>query len=312
MKIDIIIPNYNGSHLIRKNIGNVLSAIKSYSSEIIIVDDGSNKEDRESLKIFVKELNEKKKPVRLILHKVNKGFSSAVNTGVKNSKSDLVVLLNSDVSPTNDFIKSPIGKFIKFRDLFSVGCLDISHEGKKLVKRGSGYAKWKRGMVQHGEGNISYEKTFWTSGGSSFFRREIYMKLNGMDEIYNPFYWEDIDLSYRAQKSGYKVIFDRNSKVHHLHEEGAIRTNFKKKRITTIAYRNQFIFIWKNITDINLFLSHIFFLPLNIALAMKGGDMELLKGFFLATLKLPAIISKRFSQKKYYKLSDSEIFNNFL
>ena len=40
MKIDIIIPNYNGSHLVKKNLPAVLRAIKNHHSKIIIVDDG--------------------------------------------------------------------------------------------------------------------------------------------------------------------------------------------------------------------------------------------------------------------------------
>ncbi|PJE58197.1 MAG: glycosyltransferase family 2 protein, partial [Candidatus Portnoybacteria bacterium CG10_big_fil_rev_8_21_14_0_10_36_7] len=47
--------------------------------------------------------------------------------------------------------------------------------------------------------------------------------LNGFDELYSPFYWEDIDLSYRAWKTGYTVLFDPQVLVEH-HHETTIRT----------------------------------------------------------------------------------------
>ena len=56
-------------------------------------------------------------------------------------------------------------------------------------------------------------------------------KLGGFDGLYDPFYWEDIDLSYRAQKSGYKVIFEPKSIVTHEHEKGTVKEMFEIKRM---------------------------------------------------------------------------------
>lgn len=311
MKIDIIIPNYNGSNLLKKNLPKVFAATKNYDSRIIVVDDGSKEEDRKNLRVVISDFKKNNKNIELIEHKSNKGFSSAVNTGVKNSSADVVVLMNSDVIPNEDFMKDPVERIRNDEMLFGVGCLDESIEERKIVLRGAGKARWEKGLLHHSEGDINFEETFWISGGSSFFVRSVYQKLGGMDEIYNPFYWEDIDLSYRAQKAGYKIIFDKKSIVKHLHEEGAIKTNFKKKKVITIAYRNQFIFIWKNITDFNLIFNHLVFLPTNFLGALKREDMEFIKGFFLAVAKLPVIIGKRNSQKKYYQKKDREILDLF-
>ena len=261
--------------------------------------------------MWCREYINKREPVKLVEHIMNKGFSSAVNTGVKNSDADIVVLLNTDVVPRANFLDSPSEKLSEDKLIFGIGCMDESIENGKKVLRGIGKARWEKGMLLHGEGEINTEKTFWVSGGSSFIRRDLYLKFGGMDEIYNPFYWEDIDLSYIAQKAGFKVVFDKNSVVEHLHDEGAIKSNYKKNRITTIAYRNQFIFIWKNISDSNLLMNHLLLLPINIFNALRRGDGEFIKGFLAALVKLPTIYNRRNFQKRFYKVTDSEILNSF-
>jgi GT2 family glycosyltransferase len=268
--------------------------------------------DREILNEVIERNKKVGMRVRLLQHKVNKGFSSTVNTGVDASNAEFVVLLNSDVLPTKNFLESPLKELLNNDDLFAVGCMDESMEGKKIVLRGRGVGKWGRGMINHSRGEVDRNDTFWVSGGSSVFRRSIYKKLGGMDEIYNPFYWEDIDLSYRAQKAGYVLLFDKKSVVKHFHDEGTIKNNFKSSSILMTAYRNQFIFIWKNITSISLLANHFLYLPFNIYGALKRHDVPFFKGLFLAVLKLPAIIDKRQKQKKLYRISDGEIIQKIL
>lgn len=311
MKIDIVIPNYNGSHLIKKNIPHVLKALKDFKdSSIIIVDDCSTEEDKRQLRLAIDSFNfSSKTPITLIEHKKNMGFSSAVNTGVKASRADLVVLLNSDVMPKEDFLLSPLEKFKNTPDLFAVGCMEESIEGDKTVLRGNGKGAWKRGLILHSKGDVKEEHTFWVSGGSGVFKRELYEKLGGMDKLYNPFYWEDIDLSYRAQKSGFTILFDNKSVIEHRHNEGAIKTHFKKNKINTTAYRNQFTFIWKNITEPTFLVSHSLWLPYHVLSAIARRDSAFLKGFIYAVLRLPDIISQRNAQKSLYKLSDREVLS---
>ncbi len=310
MNVDIIIPNYNGSHLIKKNLPVALKALEKHKGKLIIVDDGSRQEDRNALREIIGIFQKDTDIIKYIEHEGNLGFSSAVNTGVKNSEAKYVVLLNSDVAPSLNFLQSPIERLENDENLFAVGCMDESVEGEKKVLRGRGLARWRKGMLEHFRGEVDREDTFWVSGGSAVFRRELYQKFGGMDEIYNPFYWEDIDLSYRAQKGGYRVVFDSASTVVHVHGEGAIKKNFKSDKVTYTAYRNQFIFIWKNITDYRLFFSHFMYLPIHILGAVKRGDINFFKGFFLALKRLPAIINRRQKQKRYYKLSDADVIKN--
>src|SRR3989338_7282234 len=95
-RISVIIPNYNGKYLLEKNLPSV---VKNCSGcDIIVVDDASTDGSVELLK-------HKFKKVRIVRLNKNIGFAAAANLGVEKAKSPLVLLLNSDVSPRQNFLK---------------------------------------------------------------------------------------------------------------------------------------------------------------------------------------------------------------
>lgn len=307
MNIEILIPNYNGIKLLRKNIPKLFDVINEHPEiSITIIDDCSAPLEIKALEELVDELKKRGKKINLLKNEKNLGFSSTVNKGAFASSAKILILLNSDVVPEKGFMEHAMQHFSD-PDVFGVGCMDKSVEKNEIVLRGRGMGLWKRGFVMHQRGEVDKSDTFWISGGSSFVRRDVFVELGGFDTIYNPFFWEDIDLSYRAKKSGWKLIFEKRSVVEHRHMEGAIKTHFTSFRIKTISYRNQFIFVWKNITDLNLILNHLLYLPYHLARALIAGDLALIYGIFLALVKFPAIIIKRHSQKRKYVMSDSKI-----
>lgn len=318
MDISIIIPNYNGEEILKNNFVPVFTAVDNYAkkqkaeAEIIVVDDGSVDESiiflqREILKLSTVNKNVK---LALIVNKKNLGFPSAVNRGAFTAKGKFLIFLNTDVIPRTGFLDYAVKDFQNDEKLFGVGFLDESLENGKVVQRGRGIGSWNRGFMLHEKGDVTGKDTFWVSGGSSMIRRDIFLKLNGFDEIYSPFYWEDIDLSYRAKKMGFKTVFEKKSVVIHRHFEGAIKKHYSDEQVKTIAYRNQFIFVWKNITDFNLILSHLLWLPVNLIRAILTGEKALLVGFFLALKGFPDIIKKRKKQKRLFILRDKDILNN--
>lgn len=305
MTIDVVIPNYNGAELLKENLPKLIEQVKEYKVSIIIVDDCSEKNEFEEIKDFIKK--QRNKNITLLRNEKNLGFSATVNRGVAESNADFVVLLNTDVAPERKFLEAAVQDLRLDKNLFGVGFMDKSIEGEKIVFRGRGVASWEKGFLVHRRGEVDKADTFWISGGSSIVQREIFMKLGGFDSLFNPFYWEDIDLSYRARKSEFNLRFEPKSIVEHRHTEGSIKKHYGDFQIKTIAYRNQFIFIWKNITDINLIWSHLFWLPYNILSAIARFDIPFFLGFLFAVKRLPMILNKRRLQKKYYKKHDSEL-----
>lgn len=297
MNVSIVIPNYNGEKILRENLPKVLEAVGE--AEVIVVDDASTDGS-------LKELNNFKIKIRVLKNEKNLGFSSAINRGVRSARGDIIVLLNTDVIPEKGFL-TPLFSHFKDDRVFAVGCMDKSVEDGKIVLRGRGIGRWKRGFLIHSRGEIDKTNTLWVNGGSGVFRRSAWEKLGGFNELYNPFYWEDIDLSYRALKSGYKIVFEPKSVVIHEHEKGSIKSSYSNLEIKTIAYRNQFIFVWKNATDLNLQLLHLLWLPYHFLKACLRRDLAFFRGFCWAFLRLPKIISSSLEDQKMFVLKDSQV-----
>ena len=294
MKASIIIPNFNGEALLTKNLPFVIKAMENKEnniSEIIVVDDGSWDGS-------IKLLRDKFPQVKLIKHKVNRGFSAAVNTGVRGSSGDLIVLLNSDVVPNEDLLINTLPHF-KNPKIFAVS----------LHERGYGWARggFRGGYIEilPGEESASFHESFYVSGGSGVFRRTIWMELGGMDEeLLSPFYWEDIDLCYRAAKRGYIVGWEPGSNVVHKHESTISRLS--KKYVARVRERNQLLCLWKNITSPNLARKHM--LGLLTRLVKHPGYLRII---LMALRRLKIALRKKRREIKESKVSDEAIFSRF-
>lgn len=296
--ISVVLPNWNGSRLLEKNLPAVINA--SQGAEIIVADDAS---DDNSLDILAKHFPE----VKVVANTTRHGFSGNVNSGVAQAHGDIVVLLNTDVRPEKEYLEQLIPHF-KDDKTFAVGCLEKSYEPDGVVLRGRGVAHWEKGYFIHSKGEVNGHDTAWVSGGSGAFRRSMWNDLGGMDTIFNPFYWEDIDLSYRAKKAGWNILFEPKSIVGHYHDEGKIKTSYTTEQIKKIVYRNQFLFIWKNVSDISIYISHCFWTPIRLFQALLHGDWLMISGFIWAISMIPNVILRRKNSSRLWKINDVRLF----
>lgn len=285
----------------------VIKAAKSYHQgevEIIITDDQSV----DGSVVFIEDLIASEKGIlfRVVENRDKRGFSSNVNNGISYATGEIILLLNTDITPHLDFL-SPLVKHFDDKNVFAVGCLEQSSHNGKIGNYGRAIGSFQRGFILHKAADLSSDHTFWVSCGSGAFRKAYWDRLGGLDQIYDPFYWEDVDISYRSVKSGYKILFEKDSIVKHHHEEGTIKANFSRQKITSIAYRNQFIFIWKNISDVLFLSQHIIWLPYHFISAFFRRDINFFNGFFKAIFLLPKIIQSRTIAKKTFVLSDKQV-----
>lgn len=262
MKISTIIPTYNGLHLLKKNLSAVLNCLRN-DDELIIVDDASTDQTVEWLtkKFSTKNINNiltaqfpiKKSltiNVKILINSKNKRFAQSVNKGVNHASHDLIFLLNNDVSPAPDILEK-IVPYFNSDNVFGVGLLEKEpvfnlSKNKKFILGGKNRLWFDKGLFFHSRASdFKSGETAWISGGSGIFDRKKWMELRGFDKRYYPAYWEDIDLSFRARKKGWKVLFDAEAIVHHNHES----TNssvFGQKNIDKMGWRNSDKFTWKN------------------------------------------------------------------
>lgn len=304
-KVSVVIPSYNGGNLLSANLPQVLKNCEG--CEIIVIDD---KSDDDSVNLIEKEF----KQIKLIKNEKNEGFAKTANIGVKNSSGDLVLLINSDVSPRKGFLQPALKHFegSKNKNLFAVGLCDLSHEGGQIVGKGRGGAKFMKGFVNHFASKIKRGETLWVSGGSGLFSKEKFLELGGFDTTFAPFYWEDVDLGFRAWQKGYKCLFEPASKVDHFHSEGAIKKTKSDFYIKTVSYKNQFLFVWKNIDDYFLISKHLLWQPYHFLKALITGDFAFFTGLIWALIQLPYLIFNYQSLKpSNYKLSEIEVIRKF-
>ena len=236
----------------------------------------------------------------VVNNKKNFGFAGNVNQGVLKATRDFIFLINSDVVLKDSSFLNALDYFKKDQKLFAVGFSQIEQNGKIV---GANRAYFQNGLINHSHlsSNIyNLSPNFWAEGGSSLFNKKLFVDLELLNELFNPFYWEDIDLSYRAWKSGYKILYDPNVKVEH-HHESTIGKYFDKSRILRTAFRNQLIFHWKNLTDKDLIFKHILNIPKYIFIS----------GFFDALIRLPKILQARKKAIKLFKKTDKEILDKF-
>ena len=189
-----MIPNWNGKHLLEKSTFNFAAAPRA---EVILADDAS----QDGSVALVKE---KYPGVVIVENKHRKGFAGNVNSGVARATGEIVVLLNTDVRPERGFLDPLLSRFSDDPMVAGVGCLEKSHDLHGVVLRGRGIARWEKGYFIHRRGDVDSNDTAWVSGGSGAFRLSVWKKLGGMDTLYNPFYWEDIDfhINYSNRDTG--------------------------------------------------------------------------------------------------------------
>ncbi len=257
MAFDILIPNYNGASLLEEYLPSVLDAV-SYAStpcDIFVVDDGSTDLSADLLQNRFPE-------VRVLKNDRNMGFAKSVNRGMAACKHGIVVLLNNDVRIEKDFI-GPLVKHFENEKVFAAVGKGLIHQDGVLKNESITKLEFKNGFLNLVQpGLLHPEKTYdevctvtHACGGFSAFDREKFLTLGGFDDLYYPFYWEDVDLCYRAWKRGWWVLYEPKSIAYH-RSHATINKTHNKDYVDMLHVRNRLLFTWKNLTDSEMLIEH--------------------------------------------------------
>jgi GT2 family glycosyltransferase len=268
-------------------------------TETIVVDNGSQDGTRQFLKAH--------EGIRYFSFDHNTGFGPASNRGIQMARAPLVVLLNDDIVVDLDFLKPMVRHFSK-PEVFAVAPFMVLN-GEPLLGRSVG--SFKNGLMEIeivSDHPGSPAKVLFAGGGAGMFRREMLMKLGCFDRLYHPFYFEDVDLGYRAWKRGWVCVSEPSSIVQH-HHAGTIGKRFSQRHVYAIARRNYLLFHWKNIHDKDWIADHIRRLAKEFVSAIVSLKMTEMWALAMAFGKIIQAIKSRIQEKKQVSIGDKEVLN---
>ncbi len=129
--------------------------------------------------------------------------------------------------------------------------------------------------------SLKYDYPAVILGTCFLCRTAILKELGGFDEIFAPFYKEDLDIAMRAIKHGYKVKYIPSCGVHHEMGSTINRTQTQWRKYM-ISKRNKFLLAWKHINTLPRWMSHIFFVTFSLLTRWIILDSKWYAAFFCA------------------------------
>jgi len=235
--ISIVIPNYNGKKLLATYLPYTFAAIKNagVAYEVIVVDDGSKDDSVD----FIKQ---EYPQVKLVVNAKNSGFSYTCNQGIAVAQYELILLLNSDVKLTPDYFERQF-KYFEADDTFGVMGRIIDMEGDHIqdaarMPKFNGL-KLKTEYFYYTDDSADRLYTFYLSGANALIDAAKLKQIGGFYELFSPFYCEDMELSLRAWKLGWKCYYEHQAICRH--QISATTKDYQKpKWIKSTYYRNRF------------------------------------------------------------------------
>ena len=111
--ISLIVPCYNEEAILRENLVIIQNYLENlsfkYDWEILIINDGS----RDNTGKIADEMEVNDVHVRVIHHPTNLNLGNALQTGFRNSKGDIIVVLDVDLSYSVDMIEKLVDRLIE-------------------------------------------------------------------------------------------------------------------------------------------------------------------------------------------------------
>ena len=313
MKATIVIPNLNGAGWLRDSIESVWAQTEQ-DFELIIVDNGSTDE---SLAIAESYVGHER--YTLVKNDHNTGFSAAVNQGIRLARGEYVVLFNNDAFAEPDWLEQLIAMAESDEKIFAVQSLMIRHFERELCDDAGDYVTlfgWacKRGDGMRASRYTKSGRIFSACGGASLYRKSILDEIGLFDELFFA-YFEDVDISWRANSLGYKNVLCADAKCYHIcgATTGAVRYNeFKSVQ----SGRNSILLPYKNMPILMFLLNFPFllagYLLKVLVFGLRGFWTPYLKGAREAFAAIPKLDKPKFRLKNlpHYALIEVWLFWN--
>ena len=305
--LTVIIPNWNGEKFLNTCLGS-LRRQSTLDFETVVVDNGSTDG---SVELVRRDFPE----VRLVPLRENRGFSTAVNVGLRSSNAEYAALLNPDTEADPGWLEALLGAAGRHPEagLFASKLVDF-HD--RRVLDGAGDALRRSGLpyrLGHGEldrGQFDSETfVFGACAAAALYRRALFEEIGSFDEDFFA-YCEDGDISFRSQLAGYPCLYVPEAVVYHV---GSASTGGKRSPTATrLGTQNGLNLMIKNLPASLAWglmpsvvagqLSRIF-----VTSFYPGGLRAHLSGLVGAGRLLPRMLEKRKAIQSTRRVSDAYV-----
>lgn len=276
MKLSVIIVNYNVEHFLEQCLHSVRRAMRSVETEVYVVDNNS-------VDGSVAMVREKFPEVKLIANEKNTGFSYANNQAIRICKGEYVLLLNPDTVVEEDTFEKVVKFMDEHPDAGGLGVHMIDGKGNflpeskrglptpavafykifgfsKLFPKSKTFGRYHLGFLDKNE----VHEVEILSGAFMLMRKAALDKVGLLDEAFF-MYGEDIDLSWRIIKGGYKNYYYPGTKIIHYKGESTKKSSVN---YVFVFYNAMIIFARKHFSQKN---AKLFSFLINLAIYLRAG-----------------------------------------
>ena len=246
MQTAVVILNWNGVGHLRQYLPSVLQNTPA-EVRIVVADNGSTDASVEFVEHYYPD-------VEIVQLDRNYGFAEGYNRALREVEADYYVLLNSDIEVTPQWIEPLVAMLDENKEVAAVAPKLLSFtEPTRFEYAGAaggfidflGYPFCRGRILSTTEQDCGQYDTprevFWASGAAFCCRAELFHRLGGFDGDFFA-HMEEIDLCWRMQLAGYKVMCEPRSVVYHL--GGGTLPNESPRKLY-LNYRNNLSMLFK-------------------------------------------------------------------
>ncbi len=242
----VVILNWNG----RQHLEQFLPSVVAHTPQqvhIIVADNGSTDDS-------VAFLTQHYPAIEIIRLERNYGFAEGYNRALEQVDAEFFILLNSDVEVTAGWVEPLVATLTNNRSVAAVAPKLRSYGNRdhfEYAGAAGGYIDvlgypFCRGRIlstlEQDKGQYdTAQEVFWASGAAFCCRADVFRMLGGFDADFFA-HMEEIDLCWRMQLQGYKIMVEPHSTVYHL--GGGTMPNESPRKLY-LNYRNNLSMLFK-------------------------------------------------------------------
>ena len=259
----LAILNYNGRRHLEHLLPTAIVAANQYpgSCSILVLDNRSTDPD-------VAWIRQAFPAVEVVIAPEN-GFLFSYNWLAKQRTEDILILLNNDLKLFPDFIL-PLTRHFEASDVFAVSATSRDWNDQ-VFTCGPAFLKTHHGhyLVLYDLNRQEFCHTFFCCFGFAAVDRGKFLELGGFNRLFWPIYYEDVELSYRAWRKGWRCLFEPASRV--LHLDNGTMGHGDVHRVTRMNWRGLLLFQWSSLPAAGCWLERAaFYVWTASRLALQG------------------------------------------